>query len=115
MTTANMQRFQMRLQAIQEKHERLANGYVTKVGPDGLIIARPRSKAAQFPWRNVLFVLLGIIGLKASLYSYLGEAAYEAQVVSFQSGPLLDQIVGFALVADPATKYLGTLATNLTF
>ncbi len=43
--------FNERLQTLARKHDAMSNGYVTRMQPDGLIVARPRRRSVRISGR----------------------------------------------------------------
>ena len=56
---ANVQTFERRLQEIGKKRARLADGYVSKVNKDGLVVFRPKRREGGFPIKGLALLVLG--------------------------------------------------------
>ena len=100
--------FDHRLDKLGRKHEKLAKGYVTKLGEDGLIRAVPRAGRARN--RNgyslLLAVLVGSFLFKALMLSSAGPETYAERLSALQNGTLVERVGAFALAVDPVTEGL---------
>lgn len=100
--------FDHRLDKLGRKHEKLAKGYVTKLGADGLIRAVPRAGRARN--RNgyslLLAVLVGSFFFKALMLSSAGPETYEKRLSALQNGTLIERAGAAALAVDPITESL---------
>jgi len=113
MADAKQVQFGQRLRRINRNHQRLANGYVTSVNHDGLIIARPRRREPHKKLRAVAFVIIILMAFKIFLFAQIGPAAYEQRLVALQNGSFLENIAGYAMTADPITIWAADLAVSL--
>jgi hypothetical protein len=99
--------FGKRLSLLDRKHQKLAeNGYVRKLGKDGLITIHPRRRGPSFPLQGLLMVFLVAFVFKAFLFATIGEAEYVNRVALLQSGSIAEQAGAWIMQADPATKGL---------
>ena len=57
MADVNMQNFADRLSRINKHHTQIAQGHVTAVNEDGLIVVKPRGQMHRFPWRGLMYAL----------------------------------------------------------
>jgi len=103
MADAKQIQFGQRLRRIDRNHRKLAQGYITSVNHDGLLIARPRPTDVRLTWRGVAYVVLVMMAFKIFLFAQIGATAYQEKVVALQNGTLAQQIGAYVMVADPAT------------
>lgn len=101
--------FSKRMKRINKRHSKLSQGYIMSVNHDGLVIAQPKSRRMELPWRPVLFVLLGVVLFKAVLLSRIGADAYEQRVAQLAAGTQFEKVGGYVLAADPATVWISDL------
>ena len=98
--------FNQRLNLLARKHQTMARGYVTRVQPDGLIVARPRRQSARLPRKAVVLFLLAFFAFKAFLVANLGPLAYDDRLARLQAGTVIEKGGAFVMQADPLTMYL---------
>ncbi len=107
MAEAQYKDFDARMARIMRNHEQLSKGYVTKVTRDGLIVAKPRSRAARYmPWRTMLCVLALGLAFKVMMFVNLGPEGYDARVARLAAGTQVEQAGAYLLRVDPATAWL---------
>ncbi len=97
--------FDRRVQRIQKRHRKLASGYVQTVGPDGLIIVKPRRRI-RFPWKGIVMVLLAFFAFKGFLHAELGDAIYAQRVAKLESGTAIERAGAWVMQADPLTQWI---------
>ena len=104
--------FGNRLNQINRRHRKLADGYVVAVEPDGLMVARPRRKSSHQTIRSLFFCLIIMMVFKGFLYVKSGEQAYQDRVALLQGGTVVEQVGAYVMYADPITKWIaGQMAT----
>jgi len=108
MADAKQMQFGQRLRRIDRNHRKLAQGYVTSVNHDGLLIARPRPLDLRLTWRGVAYVIIVMMAFKVFLYAQIGPLAYQERVIALQNGTLAEQVAAYAMAADPLTASLAT-------
>src|SRR6056297_2267658 len=86
MSDANQRNFEVRMNRINRRQQRLSRGYVMSVNHDGLIIAEPKARSSVIPWRGILFVLVGTLIVKGVMLAQIGPEAYDARVATLASG-----------------------------
>ena len=109
MADAQLQKFGKRLDRINQRHERLAQGYVNVVSADGLVVAEPRRQQTQFPWRILAVLAVLFFVFKGLLLIGLGEEEYLARANSLQAGTPVEQVGGWVMQPDPLTLWVATL------
>lgn len=102
------QQFHKRQKSVRRKHIRMANGYVTKLDRNGVIIQKPDNKAGGFGVR--LLVLLGIcfIAFKILLVTNLGAEEYLARLDALEQGKTYQQVGAWLMGLDPVTVFAST-------
>lgn len=113
MNHANQRKFEVRMNRINRRHQRLSRGYVMSVNHDGLVIAEPKARSSIIPWRGILFVLAGTLIVKSVMLAQVGPEAYEARVATLASGNQLEQVGAYLLSADPVTQWIASQVAPL--
>lgn len=98
--------FDRRVSRLGRKHTAMARGYVHKLQPNGLVIARPKRRAPRVSPRGVVLFIAGIFVFKALLIAHLGEASYEERVAVLQAGSLPEQAGAIVMQVDPVSRWL---------
>lgn len=106
MADAKQIEFGHRLDKIERTHKRLAKGYVTSIGKDGLIVARPARRASGLPLRGLFLALFVLLAFKGFVYSQIGGQAYQDRVALLESGTFVEKIGAYAMYADPVTVWI---------
>ncbi|MGC3936302.1 hypothetical protein ACOTTU_00700 [Roseobacter sp. EG26] len=103
--------FEKRIAVVSDKHRQLARGYVAKLGDDGLITVEP--KRARFPIRPraIVFTVAGVLVFKSLMMASTGLGIYESRVEALADGTVFERAAGWAMQADPVSRYL---AENIT-
>jgi len=99
----NMKDFGKRVKRINKHHRKLANGYITSVNHDGLIIAKVRRSGPRFPWKGVALCFAAFFIFKGFLLSQLGAVTYDARVSTLEQGTIVEKAGAYAMSADPVT------------
>jgi hypothetical protein len=97
--------FDERLRHLASKHRAMSHGYVTRMQPDGLIIAKPRRRQVRISGRSIFLFVAAFIGFKAFLVANLGPQAYDDRLARLQAGTVVEQAGAFAMQPDPLTMY----------
>lgn len=105
--------FDKRLKRIVRRHDRMANGVVRTVGPDGLIVARPRIYHPRFPLKGILALVGAGFLFKGLLFFYLGSDDYTARLAVLQQGTVMEQAGAWVMQPDPATTFIAGQITLL--
>jgi hypothetical protein len=100
------QGFDSRLKAIGRKRTRLAQGYVSKVGKDGLIIFRPKRRKSGLPLRGLLYLVLGFTFFKAVIIAHLGAPLYADRLAQLAQGSIVEQAGAVVMQSDPVSQML---------
>ncbi|MDX1784978.1 MAG: hypothetical protein R3210_02540 [Roseovarius sp.] len=105
--------FSARLKKVERKHVRLARGYDSKVGPDGLIVFRPKRRKMSFPLRGFVLLIMGVLLFKGLIMAQIGADAYDARIEVLEQGTVLEQVGAVVMYADPITEAIAEKATPL--
>lgn len=98
--------FAQRLNLLARKHEAMSRGYVTRIQPDGLIVAHPRRRPPRLPRPAIFVFLLAFFVFKAFLVASLGSQAYDDRLARLQAGTAMEKGGSFIMQADPLTMFL---------
>lgn len=93
--------FDSRLKNIVRKRSKLAQGYVSNVGKDGLIIYRPKPRRAGFPLRGVFYMILGFMFFKAVIIAQLGLPLYSDRLALLSKASIVEQAGALVMQPDP--------------
>lgn len=105
--------FDKRLKRIVRRHDRMANGQVTTVTSDGLIVARPRIYKPRFPLKGILALIVTGFLFKGFLFAYLGDTAYAERVATLQQGSLMEKAGAWMMQGDPVTLIVAEGIQNI--
>lgn len=109
MADANHANFSARLREIDQRHRRLAAGYVRLEERDGLLVPVERVKLRRgMPLRGISLALGMFIVFKAFLLAYLGPVTYASRVGTLENGSIAEQMGGWIMQADPVTHWIAT-------
>ncbi len=95
--------FDKRLKRIVSRHDKMSNGFVRTVQPDGLIVVRPRLYKPRFPLKGLIIVLTLGFALKGFLLAYLGADEYQARLAGLEAGSVVEQAGAWVMQPDPVT------------
>lgn len=101
--------FEKRLDSLERKHKELANGYVAKINPDGLITVEPKQQRGGRWTRFLLAVGAAVIMFKALALAFNGPAVYDTRVETLASGTAFEKACAWVMQADPVTVYVAGL------
>ena len=82
--------FERRHRAVTAKHRRLAEGYVTRLNPNGTIEHKPVRRVRALPLKGLALAVTGFVAFKGYLLASLGPADYATHVAHLGSGSLLE-------------------------
>ena len=96
--------FDERYRKVLERHRELSRGYVTKLGPNGIIAHQPISHYRDVFNLKALLLPIGLLFfLKACVVTILREDQFAAQVDALRDGTLVEQVGAFLMQIDPIT------------
>lgn len=98
------QGFDRRLKLIGKKRARLADGYVSKVGKDGLIIFRPKRRSGGFPIMGLALLVLGFFVFKGLILAHLGASTFEARLADLSQGSVVEQAGAWVMQPDVVSQ-----------
>jgi hypothetical protein len=109
MTDANHANFSARLREIDQRHKRLAAGYVRLEERNGLLVPVEGVKLRRgMPLRGISLALGMFLVFKGFLLAYLGPVTYANRVGTLDSGTIVEQMGGWIMRADPITHWIAT-------
>lgn len=100
--------FETRLRRIGRKRAKLANGYTSVVGQDGLIIVKPRRARRGVPLKGLSLLVCGFFGFKGLLLGHLGTDTYNDRLTRLSSGTPIEQAGAAALAPDAVSAWVAT-------
>ncbi len=113
MSAHQFDEFERRMRRINRRHSKLSHGYVTKVTDDGLVVAKPRRPRGYATLRGIFLILIVLFVFKGFLHANLGPTAYQERVDGLTSGNAIEQVGGYAMMADPITLWLSSVISSL--
>lgn len=96
--------FDKRVRKIDRQHARLAHGYSSVVGKDGLVIIKPQSKAPDRVGRFLLVTFSLFMLFKIVSVMFLGDLEYSNRITPLANGTMVEQAGAFVLRPDPVTS-----------
>lgn len=99
--------FDERLGRITKRHRKMAKGYKTKMGKDGLITARP-TRRLRFPWKFMLLIAVFCMLFKGAIFASLGPTAYDQRIERLARGSNAEKAGAFLMQPEPVTLWLAT-------
>ncbi|KMK68141.1 hypothetical protein [Puniceibacterium sp. IMCC21224] len=100
-----LRKFEKRHRAVTKKHRQLAQGYVTKLGRNGLIQHHPRRNLPGASPRSIVMIALGFFAFKGLLLHSMGEVEYLARIATLTQGSLVEKAGAFMMQIDPVTRW----------
>ena len=98
--------FKKRLRALERKDRALERGFTTQLRSDGLLIVKPKRRAASISGRSILLFAAAFIGFKGLALAHVGQVTYDARVAELATGTVLEQAGAFVMQSDPASEYV---------
>ena len=106
MAEAQYQEFDRRMRRIVKRHRRLANGYVTVIDNNGLVVAKPRRQLPGISWTAFVGLFLALLAFKAFLFASLGPETYAERVAKLANGTVIEQMGAVVMQPEPVTLWL---------
>lgn len=103
-----LRKFEKRNKALQTRHRQLAQGYVTKLGRNGVIQHAPLRKLPGLSLPMVLMLLVGFLAFKSFLFVSLGDLEYQARVDVLSAGTVFERAGAWLMQVEPATLWITT-------
>jgi hypothetical protein len=104
----NQLQFDQRLRRLTKKHRAMAQGYTTRMRPDGLIVVKPRKTKSRVSFRSVLLFVAAFFLFKGFLFATLGPETYDERVGRLQQGSMIEQAGAFVMQGDPVTNFIAS-------
>lgn len=98
--------FEKRLSSLERKHKALAEGYVARISPDGLITVQPKPKSSGLTVRLVALIFFGVMLFKLITVSLIGEVTYQERLDQLLSGTGFEKATAWILQLDPLTLHV---------
>lgn len=98
--------FEKRLNKIGRAHKQMSNGFSPVVGPDGLIVIRPRHRRPSLPIKGLTLLALGFLVFKAIMIAHLGGDGYADRISALNSGTLFEQAGAWVMQPDSASVWI---------
>lgn len=98
--------FDQRIKSLGRKHRALSRGYITRMRPDGLIVARPRRVQSRIPLKSVILFLLAFTAFKGFMMASIGPDAYGERVVKLQNGTPVEQAGAWVMQSEPLSRMI---------
>jgi hypothetical protein len=98
--------FDQRVNNLGRKHNALSRGYVTRMRPDGLIVARPHRKQSRISLKVVFRFLLAFLAFKGFLIASLGPDGYGDRVNKLENGTVVEKAGAFVMQMDPVSNLI---------
>lgn len=109
MADANHANFSARLREIDQRHKRLASGYVRLEERNGLLVPVEAVKLRRgMPLRGVSLMLGMFLVFKGFLLAYLGPVTYANRVGELTGGTFVEKLGGWIMQADPVTHWIAS-------
>lgn len=96
--------FEARLNSLERKHKELANGYVAKINPDGLITIAPKEQRSILRLRVLSILFLGFILFKVITLVVVGPLTYDSRLDELREGTGPERISAWIMQADPLSE-----------
>lgn len=105
--------FEKRLESLERKHRELAEGYVARINPDGLITVEPKPQRSGLLVKLCATAFLGVFLFKVITLQLVGLPIYETRVDALASGTPFEQAAAWILQADPFTQHVVAFLNGL--
>ncbi|MBS9715869.1 hypothetical protein ACFFUT_02095 [Pseudohalocynthiibacter aestuariivivens] len=115
MADLHLNSFEERNRRIVRRHKKMANGYVTSINQDGLIVAHPRRRAPNLPWKGFALTVVLFLLFKGFLYANLGPITYGERVDKLNQGTIVEQAGAFLMQADSVTIWFANEISRLVY
>ncbi|WP_372609778.1 hypothetical protein [Aquicoccus sp.] len=98
----DLMNFEKRLTRIGSTRRRVARGlsYAPVVGPDGMVVVRPRRSGPSIPVKGLIYLILGFCLFKSVAIAHLGATGYAGHIDEMKQGTIFEQAGAWALQPD---------------
>ena len=104
-----LQSFESRQRAVRRKHTRMAQGYVTKLGEDGVFLQVADKKSGIYCLRILVMFLVGFLLFKGFVLYWLGAEIYQGHVDVLSAGTTVEKVGAFVMQIDPISAQIAAL------
>jgi hypothetical protein len=106
--------FVKRLTLLGRKHQQMTHGYTTKIGPDGLIVVRPKRRARNASGLKFVFLAVAMFfAMKVAMLASAGPVLYAEKLLPLQEGTAIEQFGAYVMGIDPITQLAADQVTLL--
>lgn len=107
MADVNKDRFEARLQAIEQKTNP-GKRVEQRVTEDGLVVDVVKSdRKTLLPIKSLIGAAIIFLAFKSFIFAHLGENEYVSRIGDLSNGSAVEVAAAFLLDADPATRIIG--------
>lgn len=101
-----LRNFEKRARAVESRHRKLADGYVTRMDKDGVMRHAPIRKFRLIRPRMIVYALGAFLAFKVFLVTQLGNVTYNERVMVLSQGSMVERAGAYVMAIDPATEWL---------
>ena len=105
--------FEKRLESLERKHRELAEGYVARINPDGLITVEPKRQRSWLPVKLIATAFIGVALFKVVTLFLVGQGVYEGRVAALAEGTAFEKAAAWVLQADEFTRQVVAYLTTV--
>ncbi|WP_298843169.1 hypothetical protein [uncultured Roseobacter sp.] len=105
--------FEKRINAVADKHARLAGGYTAQVGNDGLITLVPARRRTYTRLRVFAAIVFGFFLFKSLAITLTGPLAYAGRIEAMAAGTQFEQIGAWIMQIGPVSEFLSLAMIRL--
>ena len=105
--------FEKRINAVADKHAKLAGGYTAQVGNDGLITLVPVRRRSYTRVRVLVAMVAGFFIFKALAITLTGPLAYADRIDVMAVGTQFEQIGAWVMRPGPVSELLSAAMMRL--
>lgn len=100
--------FDQRVNNLGRKHQSMSRGYVTRMRPDGLIVARPYRTQSRFPYKYTILFFVALFVFKGFLIASLGPETYNERVGKLENGTVVEKVGAWGMQIEPVSSFVAT-------
>lgn len=99
-------RFDQRCDALRAKHIRMADGFVTRLDGNGVLVQAPVPRKRGALIRALAIAAITIVLIKAMILAEIGVDQYARVEAALKAGGAVEQAIAFVMRIDPATAWV---------
>ncbi len=103
-----LRNFDKRQKSVRKKHRQMAQGYVTKLGRNGVIQHTPRRHLPSLSLPMLMTLTVGFLSFKSFLFVSLGDVGYQTRVDALSDGTIFEKAGAFMMQVEPATMWISS-------